>query len=173
LQLSKGSWGLQRAKQAAAFIFANPALIKPLLQMLLSGDQELRKRAADTARRVTERQPELLKPHAETLIGLFSETVTDNWRTRAHLGIVVARIASTREQRIRVAGLLMPLYYDPSNVVRCTAIEGLGILAKREPSLRPQFEAIAEESQATGTLAMKNRAQHGLARLHAKRRSEN
>jgi hypothetical protein len=59
----------------------------------------------------------------------------------------------------------MPLYYDSSNVVRCTAIEGLGILARSEPSLRRQFEAIAEESLATGTLAMKNRAHHALLRL--------
>lgn len=173
LQLSKGSWGLQRARQAAARIFASPALIKPLLQTLLSGDRELRKRAADTARRVVERQPELLKPHAEILIGLFSESAKDNWRTRAHLGLVVARIAHSRSQRIRAAGLLMPLYYDPSNVVRCTAIEGLGILARAEAGLRTQFEAVAEESLATGTLAMKNRAQHGLAGLHARRRFEN
>ena len=39
------------------------------------------------------------------------------------------------------------------------------MLALREPSLRSQFEAIAEEALATGTLAMKNRAQHALARL--------
>jgi hypothetical protein len=165
LQLAKGAWGLARAREAAACIFARDSLIKALVQALLSEDRTLRMRAADTARRVTENQPSLLEPYVETLIGLFSESGGENWRTRAHLGLLVARIAQTRSQRLRVAGLLMPLYYDPSNVVRCTAIEGLGILARHEPSLRPQFEAIAEEALATGTLAMKNRAQHALARL--------
>jgi hypothetical protein len=165
LNLTPGAWGLPRAKQTAERVLAQPRLIKLLLQALLSKNKTLRHRASDTARRVTEKNAGLLTPHAEKLIGAFSESGEDNWRTRAHLGLVAARIARTRSQRIRVAGLLTPLYYDPSNVVRCTAIEGLGILARKEPTLRPQFEAIAEEAFATGTLAMKNRAQHGLARL--------
>jgi hypothetical protein len=164
--LAKGAWGLARAKDAAAKVIAQPALAKPLLQALTSNDGGLRERAADTARRITERQPELLASHANKLINAFAASEEDNWRTRAHLGMVAARVANTRAARQRVAGLLMPLYYDPSNVVRCTAIEGLGILARYEPGLRRQFEAIAEESLATGTLAMKNRAHHGLARLY-------
>jgi hypothetical protein len=170
LGLAKGQWGLPRAKEAAAWILARNSLTKPVVQALLSGDGPLRMRAADIARRVTEKQPSLLEPYAETLIGLFSESGGENWRTRAHLGLVVSRVAHTRSQRLRVSGLLMPLYYDASNVVRCTAIEGLGILARRDLSLRPQFEAIAEEALATGTLAMKNRAQHGLARLDSERK---
>ena len=134
---------------------------------MLSSDPHLRQRAADTARRVTERQPELFAPHAEALLGLFSESAGDNWRTRAHLGLVVARVAQSHAQRIRAAGLLMPLYYDPSNVVRATAIEGLGILVRQEPSLRRQFEALAEEALATGTPAMQDRAKHALASAHA------
>ena len=165
LGLAEGGWGLRRAQTAAAKTLENPGLIKPLLKALLSGDGALRQRASDTARRITEKQPSLLQPHAEAVIGVFSQSDNDNWRTRAHLGLVAARIAHTRAQRLRVAGLLMPLYYDPSNVVRCTAIEGLGLLARREPSLRLQFEPLAEEALATGTLAMQNRARHALTRL--------
>lgn len=169
LKLSVGAWGLSQAKAAAAAIFAQPTKVKPLMRALLSDDGRLRMRAADTARRVTERESALLAPHAEAIIGTFSESGCDDWRTRAHLGLVAARVAASRSQRLRVAGLLMPLYYDPSNVVRCTAIEGLGMLARFEPCLRPQFGVIAEEALATGTLAMQNRAQHGLARLLAHR----
>jgi hypothetical protein len=169
LRLTKGAWGLPRAKEAAARVLTQKTLTKPLVQALLSDDAVLRHRASDTARRVTEKAPALLESYAEALIGLFSESAPhhaeDNWRTRAHLGLVCARIAHTRPQRLRVAGLLMPLYRDPSNMVRCTSIEGLGILARQEPSLRSQCEAIAEEALATGTLAMKDRARHALARL--------
>jgi hypothetical protein len=168
LKLDTPAWGLADAKYAAAQILASPALLKMLLRALFSGDPVLRHHASDTARRIVEKQPELLAPHTERLLGLFSESAPreagDNWRTRAHLGLVVARIAQSRPQRLRAGGLLVPLYYDPSNVVRCTAIEGLGLLADREPSLRAQVEPLLEEALATGTLAMQNRAQHVFAR---------
>ena len=165
LQLAQGAWGLERAKEAAARVLTDPKLVQMLLRALCSDDATLRWRAADTARRVTEKQPALLEPHADDLIGLFSESGRDNWRTRAHLGLVVARIAHSRALRMRAAGLLRPLYYDPSNVVRCTAIEGLGLLAQREPELRPQIEPLLEEALVTGTLAMQNRARYALAGL--------
>jgi HEAT repeat protein len=168
LQLAQGAWGLDRAKEAAARVLAAPKLIQSLLKALFSDDATLRWRAADTARRVTEKQPALLEAHADDIIGLFSESGEDNWRTRAHLGLIVARIAHSRPLRIRAAGLLQPLYYGPSNIVRCTAIEGLGLLAQCEPALRSQVEPLLEEALATGTLAMKNRAHYALVRLFKK-----
>jgi hypothetical protein len=164
LRLDSSGWGLPDARRAAAQVLARPGLLKPLLHALFSDDAILRHRASDTARRIAEGHPELLTPHADRILGLFSESANDNWRTRAHLGLIVARIARSRPHRLRAAGLLMPLYFDPSNVVRCSAIEGLGLLAHREPSLRPQVEPLLEESLATGTLAMQNRARHALAR---------
>lgn len=167
LHLDTASWGLADARRAAAQILADPQLLQPLLRALFSDDPQLRHHAADTARRISEKQPDLLCPYAERLLGLFSEIgpkeAGDNWRTRAHLGLVVARIAQSRAQRIRAAGLLMPLYYDPSNVVRCTAVEGLGLLAHREPGLRTQVQPLLEEALASGTLAMQCRARDALA----------
>lgn len=165
LRLAQGAWGLDRATEAAARVLADPKLVQALVQALFSKDAALRGRAADTARRVTEKQPAMLEPHSDDILGLFSESGEDNWRSRAHLGLVVARVAHSRPLRMRAAGLLRPLYYDPSNIVRCTAIEGLGLLAQREPELRTQVEPLLEEALATGTLAMRNRAQHALARL--------
>ena len=169
LQLRPSVWGLADARNVAAQVLANPEFLKPLLRALLGRDPVLRHHAADTARRISEKQPELLAPHSERLLGLFSEIgpreAGENWRTRAHLGLVVARVAQSRAQRLRAAGLLMPLYYDPSNVVRCTAVEGLGLLAHREPSLRPQVQPLIEEALATGTLAMQCRARDALARF--------
>ena len=165
LKLDTPGWGLPEAQYAAAQVLARPGLLKPLLRALFSTDPRLRHHAADTARRITEKQPQLLTPHTERLLGLFSEIDSDNWRTRAHLGLVVARTAQSRAHRLRAAGLLMPLYYDPSNVVRCTAVEGLGLLAYREPSLRPQVEPLIEEALATGTTAMQCRARYALALL--------
>ena len=168
LNLDTPAWGLADAKRAAAQILSDPRLLKPLLCALFSGNPVLRHHASDTARRIAEKQPALLAPHADRILGLFSETApkdaNDYWRTRAHLGLVVARIAQSRSQRLRAAGLLMTLYYDPSNVVRCTAVEGLGLVARREPGLRPQVQPLLEEALATGTLAMQCRARDALKR---------
>ena len=169
LNLDTPSWGLADARHAADQIITDPQLLKPLLRALFSGNSALRHHAADTARRIAEKQPDLLSPYAERLLGLFSEIgpkdAGDNWRTRAHLGLVIARIAHSRAQRLRAASLLMPLYYDPSNVVRCTAVEALGLLAHREPGLRTQVQPLLEEALATGTLAIQCRARSALARL--------
>jgi hypothetical protein len=168
LQLGRAVWRLADARQAAAQILANSKLLKPLLHALFGRDPALRHHAADTARRITERQPEFLTPHTERLLGLFSEIgpkeAGDNWRTRAHLGLIVARVAQSRDHRLRAAGLLVPLYYDPSNVVRCTAVEGLGLLAHNEPSLQPQVQPLIEDALATGTIAMQCRARDALRR---------
>ena len=169
LQLNRPAWGLADARRAAAQILANTELLKPLLNALFGCDPVLRHHAADTARRLTERQPQLLGPSTERLLGLLSEIGPresgENWRTRAHLGLVVARVAQSRAHRLRAAGLLMPLYHDPSNVVRCTAVEGMGLLAHREPILRPQVQPLIEEALVTGTLAMQCRARDALARF--------
>jgi len=165
LQLETSSWGLADAKYTAAQVLAQPALLRPLLRALFSSDPTLRHHAADTARRISEKQPTLLTPHADRILDLFSDSAHDNWRTRAHLGLVVARIAQSRPQRLRAAGLLTPLYYDPRNVVRCTAVEGLGLLAQREPSLCAQVQPLLEEALATGTLAMQCRAHDAITRL--------
>jgi hypothetical protein len=47
---------------------------------------------------------------------------------------------------------------DPSNVVRCSAVEGLGLLALQEPSLRDEAEEMVERFLREGTAAMKSRA---------------
>jgi hypothetical protein len=169
LQLNRTAWGLADARRAAARILANTELLKPLLGALFGRDLVLRHHAADTARRIAEKQPELLRPCTERLLGLLSEIGPresgENWRTRAHLGLVAARVAHSRAHRLRAAGLLMPLYYDPSNVVRCSAVEGLGLLAHREPILRAQVQPLIEEALATGTLAMQCRARDALRRI--------
>ena len=65
LNLDTPSWGLADARRAAAQIITDPQLLKPLLRALFSGNSALRHRAADTARRIAEKQPELLSPYAE------------------------------------------------------------------------------------------------------------
>jgi hypothetical protein len=133
--------------------------VRALVRELFGEDVEIRKRAADAARRITERDAAPLERYADELAGLLESLPPEESRTRWHLGLVVPRVANTRERRMRAARAMSLLAEDESNVVRCSAVEGLGTLALREPSLRDEAEAMVEQYLWEGTTkAMKSRA---------------
>ena len=107
----------------------------------------------------------MLEPYADELAGLLETLPVEESRTRWHLGLVVPRVAHTRMQRLRAARTMSLLAGDESNVVRCSAVEGLGLLALREASLRNEAEEMVGKFLWDGTLAMKSRARHVRRRL--------
>ena len=102
---------------------------------------------------------------AGELAGLLAEIPVEESRTRWHLGLVVARVAHTREQRLRAAQLMELLMEEEGNVERCSAVEGIGLLASEEPSLRGVAEDMIARALREDTLAMKSRARHAKSRL--------
>src|SRR5260370_17827232 len=81
------------------------------------------------------------------------------------VGLVVARVAHTREQRLRAARLMELLMEEESNVARCSAVEGIGLLASEEPSLGGVAADMIARPLREGTVAMKGRARHPKKRL--------
>lgn len=168
--LGAGRWGLGRARQTASEIEGQRSEIKDLVAAMFGDDPEIRKRASDVARRITEGSPEILWAYANELAGLLAELTPEESRTRWHLGLVVARVAHTREQRLRAARLVQLLIEDESNVVSCSAVEGIGLLASEEPSLRDLAEEMLERALGNGTPAMKARARNARRRLERVRK---
>jgi hypothetical protein len=166
-QLRRARWGLPLARSLAEQIVDDATGVRALVQELFGEDAEVRKRAADVARRVTERDGRLLERYADELAGLLETLPVEESRTRWHLGLVVPRVAHTRMQRFRAARTMSLLAEDESNVVRCSAVEGLGLLALQEASLRDEAEEMVERFLREGTLAMKCRAR-AVQRLWAK-----
>jgi len=157
-QLRSGAWGLARARAIAEEICGDKAGVRTLVRELFGEDVEVRKRAADVARRITEKDARPLERYADELAGLLETLPVEESRTRWHLGLVVPRVAHTRMQRLRAARTMSLLAEDESNVVRCSAVEGLGLLALREASLRDEAEEMVARYLREGTVAMKNRA---------------
>ncbi|WP_353070248.1 hypothetical protein RBB75_09050 [Tunturibacter empetritectus] len=155
------------AREIAAKILADRSAVRSLVRELFGDDIEVRKRAADVARRITEKDCRLLERYADELAGLLETLPAEESRTRWHLGLVVPRVAHTRMQRLRAARTMSLLAEDESNVVRCSAVEGLGLLAMQEASLRDEAEEVIERSLREGTKAMKSRAR-GVKRLWAR-----
>jgi hypothetical protein len=158
-------WGLPLARAIAEEIAGDKAAIRVLVRELFGDDVEVRKRAADVARRITDLDGRLLERYADELAGLLETLPVEESRTRWHLGLVVAKVAHTREQRLRAARLMELLMEDESNVARCSAVEGIGLLAIEEASLRGIAEEMIERALREGTLAMKCRARHAKRRL--------
>jgi hypothetical protein len=163
--LGEGRWGLERARSIADEIGGDPREVRALIESVFSEDAELRKRASDVAHRITDRSPHTLWAYADELAGLLAELAPEESRTKWHLGLVVARVAHTREQRLRAARLMEMLVEDESNATRCSAVEGMGLLASEEASLRGVAEEMMERALREGTLAMKARARHAKRRL--------
>jgi hypothetical protein len=157
-QLKGPRWGLPLARSIAAEIGADKARIRSLVRELFDEDVEVRKRAAEVARRIAERDDHSLERYADELAGLLETLPMEESRTRCHLGMVVPRVAHSRAQRLRAARTMSLLAGDESNGVRCSAVEGMGLLALQEPSLRDEAEEMVERFLREGTLAMKNRA---------------
>jgi hypothetical protein len=161
---------LVRARSVAGEIQGNLRAVKTLVTCMFGEDKELRKRASDVARRITDSDATVLWGYADELAGLLAELAPEESRTKWHLGLVVARVAHTREQRLRAARLMEMLLEDESNVARCSAVEGIGLLASEEASLRGAAEEMIERALREGTPAMKARARHAKRRLERTRK---
>src|SRR5271155_4126548 len=157
-QLRGTKWGLASARAVAEEIGEDKAAVRALVRELFGDDVEVRKRAADVARRITDRDGSLLERYADEFAGLLETLPVGENRTRWHLGLVVPRVAHTRMQRLRAARTMSLLAGDESNGVRCSAMEGLGLLALQEASLRDEAEEMIERFLRDGTKAMKCRA---------------
>ena len=167
-ELRGAGWDLSRARSLAEEITGDKTAVRALVRELFGEDVEVRKRAADVARRITELDGRLLEPYADELAGLLETMSVSESRTRWHLGLVVPRVAHTRVQRLRAARTMSLLAEDQSNVVRCSAVEGLGLLAVQEPSLRDEAEEMVERFLREGTTkAMKSRAR-GVVQMWAR-----
>ena len=164
--LRERCWGLKDSRLLAREIAVDKAAVRALVRELFGEEVAVRKRAADVARRITERDAAPLEHYADELAGLLELLLAEespkqaDSQTRWHLALVVARVAHTRLQRLRAARILSLLADSESNAVRCSAVEGLATLALGEPSLRGEADAMVERFLWNGTPAMKARARH-------------
>lgn len=161
-------WGLEAARAYAKRLLAHPTRARATRQLvtaMASRNPELRVRAADVARRITEKTPGFLAGHAGEIADVLAEIPITESRARWHLGLVVARTSQTPAQMRLAVALLWQLSHDKSNVVRCSAVEGLGMLALRDSSLRASVEPYLEQALIAGTPAMRVRARNALRAL--------
>jgi hypothetical protein len=143
------------------------AAVRALMRELLTPDPFARRCAADLARRISAREPGILRAYADVLIDLLSELPLAEWQARGYVTLAAALNASTRAQRLSLAAYLRALVVDPRNALRAIALEALAILAAAEPELRDEALPLLERARREGTCAMRSRARRMLPLLLA------
>ena len=143
------------------------AAIRDLMTALLSPDRFTRRCAADLARRVSAREPGILRAYASVLIDLLAELPLEEWQARGYVTLAAALNATTRAQRMSLAVYVRALVEDPRNALRAIALEALAILAAVEPELREEAVPLLERCRREGTFAMRCRAKRMLPSLLA------
>ena len=141
--------------------------IRDLMKELLSGSPFACRCAADLARRVSAREPGILRKYADVFIDLIAELPQDQWQTRGYVTLAAALNASTHVQRMRLAFLVRAMIDDERIALRAIALEAFAILAVAEPELRQEVMLLLELSRRDGTFAMRSRARRMLPELLA------
>jgi hypothetical protein len=152
-----------RANEAAELVRRRTERFRELIKSMWDEDPVVRMRAADAAEKVSGANPELLKPYKRELLGLLAEA--EQIELRWHLAAMVPRLGLTSAERQRAVASLEHYLEDRSSIVKTFALQGLTDLARKEPGLRGRVKQILEESQASGTAAMKARARKLLKEL--------
>ncbi|MGD0547367.1 MAG: hypothetical protein ABR991_06005 [Terracidiphilus sp.] len=164
-------WTTADAVAATREFFAQPpprrAAIRDLMNEVLSPDRYMRRCAADVARLVSAREPEILRAYVPVLIDLLTELHQDEWQARGYLTLAAVLNASTHAQRMQLAIFVRALVNDPRNALRAIALEAFAILAAHEPELREEAMPLLERSRREGTCAMRCRAKRMLPLLLA------
>jgi len=141
------------------------AAIRGLMRELVSKCPFEQRCAADLARRVSAREPGILKKYGPTLIDLAADPDSGEWQTRGYLMLAAALNACTQAQRIRLSVPVRAMLSDERIALRAIAVEAFSILAAAEPELREEAMLLLERCRRNGTTAERLRARRMLLLL--------
>jgi hypothetical protein len=159
-------WTNADAVVAAQDFLAQPpprrAAVRELMKELLSESPFQRRCASDVARRVSAREPGILKKYAGVLIDLAAELPPEQWQARGYVTLAAALNASTHGERIRLAAPVRVMIDDERIALRAIALEAFALLAVAEPELRDEAMLLLERYRREGCCAMRSRARRML-----------
>jgi hypothetical protein len=141
------------------------AAIRELMKELLSESPFACRCAADLARRVSEREPGILKQYAGVLIDFAAQLPLEQWQARGYVTLAAARNASTHAERMRMAPGARFMIDDERIALRAIGLEAFAILAAAEPELREEAMLLLERYRRDESCAMRSRARRMLLLL--------
>ncbi len=145
------------------------AAVRDLIGELKSNEPFARRCAAVLARRVSAREPGILRRHAGLPIGLAAELGDDEWQARGYVVVAAALNGASHAERMRLASLLRSMLEDKRIGLRAMALEAFALVAAAEPKLRNEAMVLLERARRDGPFALRVRARRMLPLLLAAR----
>jgi hypothetical protein len=143
------------------------AALRDLMAEVLSENAYARRCATDLARRVSAREPGILRQYADVLIDLIAELPLEQWQARGYVALAAALNASTTAQRRRLAAPVRAMIEDERIAVRAMALEAFALLAVAEPALRDEAMALLELARRDESCALRSRSKRMLLAMLA------
>ncbi|OQW32641.1 MAG: hypothetical protein A4E19_04560 [Nitrospira sp. SG-bin1] len=167
LHLLKGGdrRSIGRSNHVVALVRRQPALFPVLIGGMHHADELVRMRAADAVEKLTEMNPEWLRPFKARLITLAGRATQQELRW--HLAQMLPRLTLSKRDRVIVLALLRRYVKDESRIVKTFAMQGLTDLAKQDPRLAKSIRPLLLSLTRTGSPAMKSRGRKLLLQLNA------
>ena len=151
------------ADAIAAEALDDPPLVAALVAALDDPDELVRLRAADALEKASAARPEIIAPHASTLLGRPADLAQHD--VRWHIAQMIPRLPLDEPQLARAVAVLRTTLVSESRVARTMALDALVRLADREWSLRPAARRAISAVRSRGSPAEQARA-----RILSKRR---
>jgi hypothetical protein len=153
-------WTSKDAATAARDFFSKPrrTAVRELIRELCSDDPFDHRCAAELARLVSRREPDILAAYSDLLVEVAATSPMEEWRARGYVLVAAAINATAHSQRMRLLSLVRARLAEARIAVRAMAFEAFACLATREPGLRDEAMAMLETARYDPAPAMRCRA---------------
>lgn len=153
-------WTSKDAATAARDFFSKPrrTAIRELIRELCSDDPFDHRCAAELARLVSRREPDILAAYSDLLVEVAATFPMEEWQARGYVLVAAAINATAHSQRMRLLSLVRARLAEARIAVRAMALEAFAHLATREPGLRDEAMAMLETARYDPAPAMRCRA---------------
>lgn len=152
-----------RAAEVAALLLQHPRKAAQVVECLWDEDTGVANRAADALERASGRNPALLRPWKEALLGRMVDAEEN--KLRWNLALMAPRLELTEAETERAAAILRSWLEDKSSIVKTSAMHGLAGLTRWNPAMLPEVIDILRILSRSGTPAMRARGRILLKRL--------
>jgi hypothetical protein len=133
--------------------------IRELMEQLAGADAYEHRCAAEVARLVSRRQPDVLAEYSDLLAGAAAELPAEEWQARGYVIVAAALNAATAAERKRLLPTIRERLRDEERTaVRAMALEALLVLGARDPAIRDEALEALEAAQRNPIPAMRARA---------------
>lgn len=155
--------GLGPANAIAVEATRDTATLKQLVEAASDSRAVVSIRAANALKKVQEKKPELLAPHAGKLVRCALEC--EELRTRWNLTLVVGELPLRGRDRKLAIDLMFQALANPSGFLRVFAMQGLFNMADGDATLQARVRTVIERSLEDPSAAVRSRARKLLPKL--------